>query len=110
MILEEDPGAFLHYGEEGNPKFPRSSERPSAEMSLAAFVESHLKGLVEQGAECATCPWRQVCKGYFKLPDPAYSCGGVKQLFSMIKAAADEIRRDLARGEIQPHLTRSHSP
>jgi hypothetical protein len=110
MILEEDPGAFLHYGEEGNPKLPRSSERPSAEMSLAAFVESHLKGLVEQGAECATCPWRQVCKGYFKLPDPAYSCGGVKQLFSMIKAAADEIRRDLARGEIQPHLTRSHSP
>jgi hypothetical protein len=110
MILEEDPGVFLHYDAEGHPELPRSGGFRSVEISPGAFVEHHFKRLVEQGSECATCPWRKVCKGYFKWPDPAYSCGGVKQLFSMIKAAADEIRRDLARGEIQPHLDSSPSP
>jgi sulfatase maturation enzyme AslB (radical SAM superfamily) len=59
-------------------------------------VENHLKSLVEQGAECATCPWQRPCAGYFKWPDPAYSCEGVKRLFSTLEAAADEIDRDLA--------------
>jgi hypothetical protein len=99
MILEEDPAVFLHYADDGNRRLPRSSERFSGETSLDAFVESHLDSLVEQGAECATCPWRQVCRGYFKWPDPAYSCGGVKQLFSIIDSAADEIGRDLAHCE-----------
>jgi hypothetical protein len=102
MILEEDPGVFRHYDDDGNPKLPRASKLPSGEMSLAAFVESHLEGLIERGAECVTCPWRHICRGYFKWPDPAYSCGGVKQLFSIIKAAADEINRDLAPLEYKP--------
>jgi hypothetical protein len=104
MILEEDPRAFLHYDAEGRPKLPRFEGFRSVETSPDAFVEYQLKSLVEQGAECATCPWRQVCKGYFKWPDPAYSCGGVKQLFSIIEAAAYEIGRDLASREQQSHL------
>jgi len=107
MILEEDPAAFLHYDTEGNPKLPRSDGRWPADLSPETFVENRLKNLVEQGAECATCSWRQVCKGFFKWPDPAYSCGGVKQLFSVVEAAADEFSRDLASREQQVHLTRS---
>jgi hypothetical protein len=99
MILEEDPATFLHYDGDGNHRLPRSSEPPPEKTSLRAFVESHLESLLEHGAECATCPWRQVCRGYFKWPDPAYSCAGVKRLFSMIDAAAAEIGRDLAHGE-----------
>jgi hypothetical protein len=63
---------------------------------MAAFVETHLNSLVVQGAECAMCPWQQQCRGYFKWPDPTYSCEGVKQLFSRIQAAGEEIRRDMA--------------
>jgi hypothetical protein len=96
MILEEDPAAFLHYADDGNRRLPRSSERFSDETSLGAFVESHFESLVGQGAECATCPWREVCRGYFKWPDPTYACRGVKRLFSIIDAAADEIGRDLS--------------
>src|SRR5205085_2014884 len=59
------------------------------------FVQRHFRHLVEQGAECATCPWQNSCAGYFKWPDPAYSCGGVKRLFSRLQAAADEIAREL---------------
>jgi hypothetical protein len=110
MILEEDPAAFLHYDAEGHPELPRSGGFRSAEISPGVFVEHHLKSLVEQGAECATCPWQQACRGYFKWPDPAYSCGGVKQLFSIIEAAADEIERDLASSVEQPHFTGRDKP
>jgi hypothetical protein len=100
MILEEDPAAFLQYDTDGRARLPRSGSFESVEISPAEFVENHLKSLVEQGAECATCPWQQSCRGYFKWPDPAYSCEGVKQLFSVIQAAADEIGRDLASGAV----------
>jgi hypothetical protein len=110
MILEQDPAAFLHYDAEGHPELPRSGGFRSVEISATAFVEHHLKSLVEQGAECATCPWQQVCRGYFKWPDPAYSCAGVKQLFSIIEAAADEIERDLVSSEVQLHLTGRDKP
>jgi hypothetical protein len=94
-ILEEDPAAFLHYDDEGNPRLPRSSKRPGDALWLAEFVESHFESLVERGAECATCPWSGVCRGYFKWPDPSYSCAEVKQLLARIVAAANEISRDL---------------
>jgi hypothetical protein len=110
MILEEDPAAFLHYDAEGLPKLPRSDGFRSVEISPGGFVEHHLKSLVEQGAECAACPWQQVCRGYFKWPDPAYSCEGVKQLFSTVKAAAHEIERDLVSSEEQLHLTGRDKP
>jgi hypothetical protein len=95
-IVEEDPAAFLHYDDQGNPRLPRSSRRPGNALWPAEFVESHFKSLVERGAECATCPWSGVCRGYFKWPEPSYSCAQVKQLFSRIAAAANEISRDLA--------------
>jgi hypothetical protein len=110
MILEEDPAAFLHYDGEGHPELPRSDGFRSVEISPEAFVEHHLKSLVEQGAECATCHWQQACRGYFKWPDLAYSCGGVKQLFSIIEAAGVEIERDLSNREEQSRLTGKDKP
>jgi hypothetical protein len=70
--------------------------RQTRHLLVSAFVESHFERLLIQDAECATCPWQQVCRGYFKWPDPAYPCRGVKQLFSKIDAAAQEIGRDFA--------------
>jgi hypothetical protein len=110
MILEEDPAAFLHYGTEGRPELPRRGDFRLVEVSPEAFVEHQLSGLVERGAECATCPWQQVCRGYFKWPDPAYSCGGVKQLFSIVEAAAAEIERDLVISEEQLHMAGRDKP
>jgi hypothetical protein len=74
MILEEDPAAFLQYDINGQARLPRANSFESVEISSAEFVERHLKSLVERGAECATCPWQQSCRGYFKWPDPGYSC------------------------------------
>jgi hypothetical protein len=95
-ILEEDPAEFRSYDAEGRAMLPRSGVFVAGESSFGGFVENHLKSLIDQGAECATCPWQRPCSGYFKWPDPTYSCEGVKRLFSSVKAAADEIGRDLA--------------
>jgi hypothetical protein len=95
-ILEQDPAEFRSYDAEGRAMLPRSTLFASTGTSFEGFVEDHIKRLVDQGAECATCPWQRPCSGYFKWPDPIYSCEGVKRLFSSVKAAADEIGRDLA--------------
>lgn len=98
-ILEENPAIFLHNGDGWRARLPRSPDLPLGEIRLTTFVEKHLEGLIEQGAECAACPWLPVCRGYFKWPDPAYSCAGVKQLFSLIETAVDEIAQDLVGSE-----------
>jgi hypothetical protein len=95
-ILEEDPALFLHQGRDGSPDFSRFSGSFSFAGSVATFVESRLKSLIEQNAECAACPWQRICEGYFKCPDPAYACTGVKQLFAAIKEAANEMGLELA--------------
>jgi hypothetical protein len=94
-ILEEDPDAFRHYDADGRTRVPRTSDPNQSEITSAGFVEDHLSRLIAQGAECATCPWQRPCSAYFKWPDPAYSCEGVKQLFLSIQTAGNEIRQDV---------------
>ena len=96
MILEEDPDAFRHYDADGQARVPRTGDSGRSEIASVGFVENHLSSLIAQDAECATCPWQQPCRGYFKWPDPAYSCEGVKQLFFSIQTAGNEIRQDMA--------------
>jgi hypothetical protein len=114
MILEEDPALFLHREVDGGFKLRGISRSPSPgildptapvglaseaapkNLSSATFVETWFRRLLEQNAECVTCPWQQICQGYFKWPDPAYDCGGVKGLFSAIETVANEMGRELA--------------
>lgn len=95
-ILEEDPDLFRHYDVDGRPGVPGTSGPDQSEITSPGFAENHLRRLIAQGAECATCPWQRPCGGYFKWPDPAYSCEGVKQLFFSIQAAGNELRQDVA--------------
>jgi hypothetical protein len=96
MILEEDPDAFRHYDADGETRVRGRGDSIRSEIASAGFVDNHLSSLIAQGAECATCPWQRPCRGYFKWPDPAYCCEGVKQLFLSIQTAGNEIRRDVA--------------
>jgi len=95
-ILEEDPDVFRHYDANGRARVHRTSDPDQSEINSTEFVEDHLSRLIAQGAECATCAWQRPCRGYFKWPDPTYSCAGVKQLFSSIQTAGNEIRQDMA--------------
>lgn len=86
MVLEDDLAA---------------SARSSAEclLSLPCPVSDHPASPMEQGGECAGCPWQEICGGYFKRPEPAYACAGVKHLFQRLKTAADEIGQDMAASQ-----------
>ena len=96
-ILEQDPDGFRHYDADGQARVPRTKDADQSQITSSGFVENHLSRLIAQGAECATCPWQRPCGGYFKWPNPGYCCEGVKQLFSSIQTAGDEIRQDVAR-------------
>jgi hypothetical protein len=94
-IAEENPAIFDRSLAGPLPTAHAGVKQPTRHN----FVASHLKRLIDERAECALCPWQPLCQGYFKWPDPSYSCQGVKKLFSTLRAAADEIERDLARFE-----------
>jgi hypothetical protein len=83
--LEQDPAVFSHSDAAGQPRHP------------ADFVATHLAGLIEDGGECASCEFQAVCAGYFKSPDAAYPCAGVKKILSLFEVAAEEISRELAQ-------------
>lgn len=72
---------------------------PDPDASSDDLVATHLAKIVAIGGECVSCRWQPVCAGYFKYPESAYDCAGVKQLFISLDAAAVEIKRDLAGAE-----------
>jgi hypothetical protein len=82
-ILEQDPAIY---------------RREETEHPAPGFLAS----LIENGAECASCPWQAFCQGYFKWPNSAYSCAGVKALLDRLRAAAAEIEADLAAYAAEP--------
>jgi hypothetical protein len=92
-VLEEDPAIFRR---ENGQKFRGAAQTSAQFEPSASFVSDFLAGLVESEAECATCHWQGFCEGYFKWPDPSYSCDGVKRLFVQLDAAAKEIQADLS--------------
>ena len=95
MILEQDPNEFPRMDAHGNALAPEGVTGPVPEN----FVALHAAGLVSTGAECATCRWEKLCRGYFKLPDPRYSCEGMVKVFDRLKEAAEEMSADLATFE-----------
>jgi hypothetical protein len=106
-ILEEDPASFLRKDRDGRFKLPRGSGSPPLEISLSEFVANRFEQLLEQNTECTTCPWQQICQGYFKWPDSAYDCRGIKQLFTIIKTAADEMKQELVHRD-QANTEKQH--
>ena len=58
-------------------------------------MRDHLAAVTETG-ECRDCPWLGFCGGYFKQPDPDYSCDGVLRVFEALHQAAVELREDLS--------------
>ena len=99
-VLEEDPAIFQR--DAVDSAFTRSQSSNFAIDPSEDFGALFLDRLKARGAECATCPWADFCSGYFKWPDPEYSCTGIKLLFSTLRAAVDEIEHDLSAFEALP--------
>jgi hypothetical protein len=85
-LLERDPGEVRVFDDAG------AELTDEAPASVAAFRDE----LLAAGAECRGCDWLAVCHGYFKWPNPTYTCGGVKQLLADLRVAAGELHAGLA--------------
>lgn len=46
--------------------------------------------------ECGRCSFREVCSGYFKRSQSGYDCTGMISIFMTLKAAAAELRANVA--------------
>lgn len=87
--LELDPDWHLRLGHDG------ASVPAVCPPREPGFVSRWTSGLVEGGAECATCRHREWCRGFFKWPDAAYDCAGVVRLLGRIEENAARLSRDL---------------
>ena len=122
-VLERDPAAFPRYPSPEDLAGPPPAAHPPAERPCAdpllggggvgpcadprrahpppepGFVARHVAALEAVGAECVSCPVRDWCLGYFKWPDPAYACTGIRRLMDTLERASADLRRDLAEVE-----------
>lgn len=93
-IQEEDPATFRYITDDGRETpVGRLAHLPLAEL-LTPDGACDTERLAAH-AECGQCPYRQPCGGYFKWPDPDYSCKGVKEVFGRIEAAARDLKGDI---------------
>jgi len=99
IALECDPAVFQHFGADGRLLLPAGWP----ELSATGFVDEHLAGLDRDGAPCTSCGWRDFCRGYFKLPDPDYSCEGIISLLDRLAGAAAEIKAELGEPDPNPN-------
>jgi hypothetical protein len=95
IASERDPAVFQHFGPDGALLLPAG--RPG--VTAAGFVDDHLDRLDSDGAPCAACRWRGFCRGFFKLPDPAYSCAGIVGILDRLEQAARQMGAGLAEHE-----------
>ncbi len=87
-IQEEDPLIIRHVDKEGKESFPG---RLAGCETLPVDPAAH--------PDCRTCSYLEPCRGYFKWPDHDCNCEGIKELFSRIEAAAEQLRTDIAAAE-----------
>lgn len=88
IALELDPDWYPRVETDAG----KASAWPTCEPG---FVRAHLARLVDAGAECAACRFREWCQGFFKWPVPAYDCGGITRLLTRVEESAAQLARDL---------------
>jgi hypothetical protein len=95
-IQEEDPALFRYVTDQGAETLSRRFAGVELKYGVTSFIQEFTAALLEEKQECGDCAFFEICAGYFKWPRRAYRCDGVKALFQTIKAAAEELRADLA--------------
>jgi len=95
-IQEEDPRIHRYIDDAGAETL--SSRFPVEAISgeLETFVDRFQSALQAEGAECSQCEYSFLCGGFFKWPDAAYCCEGVRRHFQTLRDAAEELHRDTA--------------
>lgn len=95
-IQEEDPAHFRYITDLGVETLSRRLAGVESKYGVASFIREFTEELLSEKQECGDCAFFENCAGYFKWPRREYRCDGVKALFQTIRAAAGELRADIA--------------
>ena len=63
---------------------------------LDTFHFELTKRMLSFESECASCEFFLNCGGYFKWPNPEFSCEGIKRIHQKLREAAYELQDDLS--------------
>ena len=99
QIAEEDPDVVRYINDKGEETISSRFLGLSIPQVLDSFVQRFGNYQVTEKRECNGCEFFSRCSGYFKWPEPAYNCAGVKEIFRTVKSAADELKQDLVTFE-----------
>lgn len=94
-LQEEDPSILVYVTDDGGETIARPPFTDRGE-DLKSFRFDLTRRVLEPEAECASCDFFLNCGGYFKWPNPDYSCAGVKPIFQRLREAAYELQDDLS--------------
>lgn len=100
QIAEEDPDIVRYINDQGEQTISQKFAGLKVPQVLEAFVNRFGNYQIAEKRECQNCEFFGRCYGYFKWPEPAYSCDGIKQVFRTLSSAADEMKHDLANFEV----------
>jgi len=95
-IQEEDPASNRYITDIGTETISQRLAGVESQYPLSLFIEKFTETLYRNGQECGVCEFFENCAGYFKWPLKNYRCNGVKVLFQTLRAAAEELRADIA--------------
>jgi len=95
-IQEEDPARVRYITDSGEETLSRRLAGAALKYGVASFIKEFTEELIGEKQECGDCAFFENCAGYFKWPRRDYRCDGVKVLFQTLRAAAGELRADIA--------------
>jgi hypothetical protein len=94
-LQEDDPAIVRYVTDDGRetvarpPFTARDTDRDTFRFELT-------KRVLQPEADCASCDFFLNCGGYFKWPNPDYSCADVKQILQRVREAAYELQDDIS--------------
>lgn len=94
-IQEEGPSLVRYVDDSGTETLARRPFRV-LDSDLKTFHFELTKRVLSPEAECSSCEFFLNCGGYFKWPNPDYSCEGIKRVFRRLRDAALELHDDLS--------------
>lgn len=97
-VLDEEPRSLRYVADDGTES--RHGRLAGADIPADSAPDANLAGWIDRvlasAEQCRSCEFLASCGGYFKWPHRDYDCAGVKRLFGELRAAAADLRRDLA--------------
>lgn len=91
-----DPAEVCYVSDGGKESLPPRFAGLALKEPRDAFVKTLRETVLANDHQCRECEVLSTCCGYFRWPDPAYCCDGVKAVFGVLREAAQSLRSDLS--------------